>query len=511
MNTAKDDRLSEFYNKLNADHGKHLQALLLRLPEEHSAVTTISLGSKDRPRSVTRRWWIGALAAAVGLTAAVFLLNPRDAWADIVEALRSKSWIHIVSNNSNGIYEVWQSPTAQIRAWKNPYETGLADQATSLMLTYHPDQKKIVRLELDHQEPTPSVQSFISILLGDAITLKQLNVIERQHRTFEEDGKTWSEVQIDAKWIGGGQVHWTAKVDPKTHLPVTLTEIPEAGAGPKSESRFDYPVEGPTTLAALGVPDDAEVDDRVPKASLANILSDMRLQRDKIGAYHLKQFYGDSFQLSRECWKDGLKWRNDPEVQEICDGREFWMKGTGPWQLAMTIPTGSVQEFCRVNSGWPYLENVAYPFLASTENFTVAVQLDAAGGPQGCVLVERVATPNADFRVHRFTPRREQYWLDPQRGHVLVKRIETDVEASEAECIAKGMSKHVETTFSDFKQSPAGVWYPTQIFTSGVVSIRGMNPPEVEFADQNWRLEAEFVKSFPEELFDVTAAKRRFP
>lgn len=105
------------------------------------------------------------------------------------------------------------------------------------------------------------------------------------------------------------------------------------------------------------------------------------------------------------------------------------------------------------------------------------VRPNSPDGPDGCILVERVATPGADPNlVHRYTPRREQYWLDPNRSFALVKRVRTDVEASEAECNAKGISKHIETTYDDFEQSPSGVWYPTTVKTTGTIWIKQTNP-----------------------------------
>jgi hypothetical protein len=93
----------------------------------------------------------------------------------------------------------------------------------------------------------------------------------------------------------------------------------------------------------------------------------------------------------------------------------------------------------------------------------------------------------------------------------LVKRVLTDVVASEAECHANGTTKHVETTYDDFQQSPNGVWYPTTVKTTGTIWVKQTKPMIVEPLDQHSRVTVEFTDSFPSELFDITAAKKRSP
>jgi hypothetical protein len=308
---------------------------------------------------------------------------------------------------------------------------------------------------------------------------------------------------------------WISKVDPKTHLPQTFrVEIPDAAELAKNlpEGRFDYPSEGPSTLAALGVPDDAELEDRVPREGLKNILARMKEQRMKLGAYHLQLFYGTTSRLSRESWKDGVKWRQDHESPDISDGRESWSKHMGYWQMIKKIPNVPTEEFCRLNPQWYYLENLTYPFLSATPEFDLVVRPDRTDGPSGCILVERIATPGANPNlVHRFTSRREQYWLDPNRNFALAKRVLTDVEAPEAECHSKGIAKHTETTYDDFKQSPSGVWIPTTVKTTGTIWIKQVSPMIVEPLDQHWRVSVDFKDSLPNELFDIEDAKKRSP
>ncbi|MFO0902358.1 MAG: hypothetical protein U0939_05115 [Pirellulales bacterium] len=511
------DRLSELYRELNQGHTVRRKSLLQQLPDMTADVPRATDDTNSERRLARRMLIGGAMAASAAmLIPGLFMVRPRAAWADVAKAVRAQKWIHCVTKGFDGsITEVWESPSTEISVWKSSSEIRLVDKGTSLMQVFHRKQNKIVRLELGDQEPVDSMQLFINVLLGDAEQLRHLNVIVRQQRSITDHGQTWDEIRLTAQPIGGSPMTWIAKIDPQTHLPhsvrIELQDAPEAGHKQR-ELEFDYPSDGPTTLAALGVPVDVAVEDRVPKDSLKSILADMRMQRRNLGAYHLKLFYADSPRLSRESWKDGLKWRQDHESPDVCDGREEWSKHMGSWQRIKKIPDSPREEFCRLNPQWYYLENMSYPFLSATPEFDLAVRPDRTDGPEGCILVERVANPGANPSVvHRFTAHREQYWLDPRRGHALVKRVLTDVEAPEAECLSKGIAKHIETTFSDFQQSPHGVWYPTTITTTGTLWVRQTNPLIVEPKEQRWKVAVEFHDAFPDHVFNITDARKRSP
>lgn len=518
MTTTENDRLRELYRELNQDHEHRREALLQLLPANVTTGTHRS-GSVTLPQHrVTRRWWLssGVAAAAAILIVGIFALKPRDAWAEVVKAVRSQKWIHFVRRDFDGtVSETWESPSAEISASKSANQIRLVDKSTSLMQVFYPDQNKVVRLELNDQEHPESIQLFIDVLLGDSERMRHLEVSDRQQRSVTLNGQTWDEMRLTVQPIGGMRMIWIAKVDPKTHLPQTFrVELPDAAEPPMTlpEGTFDYPTEGPTTLAALGVPDDADFEDRVPKDSLKHILAEMKTQRRKLGAYYLSVADAANERITFEAWKDGLKWRQDHQAPDICDGYESWSKHMGYWQMIKKIPDSPAGEFCRLNSQWYYLENLTYPFLSATPEFDLVVRPDRTDGPSGSILVERVATPGANPNlVHRYTPRREQYWLDPNRNFALVKRVLTDVEAPEAECHSKGTTKHIETTFEDFQQSPGGVWYPTTVKTTGTIWVKRVNPMIVEPRDQHWKLSVEFKDSLSNELFDINAAKKRSP
>jgi hypothetical protein len=508
MTTQNHDRLSQLYTELNQDHTAQRESLLQGLMTTDTAIARLQVAQYEQhARHVSRRWLLGVsgIAAAV-IVASLFLWRPQNVLAEVQKALRSKEWIHLVVSRLDGSQcETWESPSGQMSASISPEEIRFVDKSNAIEHVYDFAQKKLTRLELDERQHPDTMQMLIDLLLGDANSTSWLKVAQRQQHTVTENGETWDEVTLVTEPIGGQALTWICKIDPETHLPISYrTQVPTGRNFQLGwvEGKFDYPSKGPLAIAELGIPTDAPLDDRVPKDSLKHILSSMKLARQKLGAYHLKLFYSDGPQLCRECWKDGSKWRQDHEVPEVCDGRQLWMKTLSGWQL---------QEFRRFKAGWPYIEDMTYPQLSATMDFELKLRSDQAEGPEGCILVEKVAAANANqFVVHRFTPRREQFWLDANRDYALVKYVRTDVQASEAECRARQSSKHSEFHYSDFERSPRGVWYPMSIKSIGTVA-QGTDPM-VEVPDGiSWALEVEFAESYASELFDIDAAKKRSP
>lgn len=512
MTTQHHDHLRQLYNELNHEHAAHRESLLHSLRTNDTAIASEKV--EQQTRQVNRRWLFGSsgIAAAV-LVAGFSLWRSQDALAEVQKALRSQEWIHLVVTRRDGSQvESWESPSGQISASKWPEEIRFVDKSNSIEQVYDVAQRKLTRLELDERRLHDTIRTLIDVLLGDADHSSWLKVSQRQQRSVTENGETWDEVTIIAEPNGGQAFTWICKIDPETHLPLSYrTQVPmgrnfELGW---VEGKFNYPSKGPLTITELGVPTDAELDDRIPKDSLKHILASMKLARQKLGAYHLKLFYDNGPRLCRESWKDGIKWRQDHEVPEICDGREEWSKSLSGWQLIRELPSTPPQEFCQLNGDYlSYLENMTYPRLAASMDFDLKVRSEQTDGPAGCILVEKIATADANqFVVDRFTPRREQFWLDANRDYALVKHVYTDVQASEEECRAKGIPKHTEFHYSDFVQSPTGVWYPTAIRSMGTI----VNSPVATPDAVHFTVKVEFAESYPHKLFNIDDAKKRSP
>ena len=164
--------------------------------------------------------------------------------------------------------ESWESPSGQVSASKWPEEIRLVDKSNSIEQVYDVAQKKLTRLELDERQLPDTMRTLIDVLLGDADRSSFLKVSQRQLVSVTENGETWDEVTIIAEPIGGQAFTWICKIDPTTHLPISYrTQVPTGRNFELGwvEGKFDYPSKGPLTIAELGVPADAELDDRIPR------------------------------------------------------------------------------------------------------------------------------------------------------------------------------------------------------------------------------------------------------
>lgn len=514
MTNQSHDRIRQLYHELNQHHTANRESLMQSLSTSDAGLTSSEMTLQ--PRQFSRRWLLGSGIAATVLAAGLFLWRPQDAFAEVQKALRSQTWIHLVVTRLDGSQcESWESPSAQISASKWPEQIRLVDKAISIEYVYDLAQKKLTRLELDERRQPDTIQMFIDLLLGNSDSTTWIKVAQRRQRTVTENGQNWDEVTLISEPVGGQAITWICKIDPETHLPTSYrTQVPTGHNFEMSwiEGKVDYPSNGPRTIAELGVPTDAQLDDLVPKDSLKHIRCTMKLARQKLGAYHLKLVYNDSAQLCRESWKDGWKWRQDREAPEICDGKQYWSKMNG-WQLMQEFSSTPQQEFCQLNGDYlSYIENMAYPSFSASLEFELKVRANQTDGPEGCILVEKVASANADpMLMGQFVPRREQFWLDTNRDYALVKRVWTDVPASEAECRAKRIPKHTELHFSEFKQSPNGVWYPTAINSMGSMVLKETDPGLAKPDAVYFTVAVEFAESYPQKLFDIVAAKKRSP
>lgn len=509
MTTQPRDQLGELYAELNQGHATYRELLLERLKTNATDATESEAALQARP--VSRRWLLGSSCiAATAMVVGLFLWPPKDALAEIQKALQSQEWIHLVVTRLDGSQvESWESPSGKISVSKWPEEIHWLDKANSIEQVYDIRKNKLTRIEFDERQHPVTLQSLIDVLLGESDRTSWLKVAQRHRRNVTENGRTWDEVTLTTEPIGGQALTWICKIDPKTHLPISYrTQVPtgqnlELGW---VEGKLDYPANGPLTIADLGVPADAQLDDRIPKDSLKHIVATMHQARQRLGAYHLKLFYGDGPQLCREYWKHGSKWRQDRETPEICDGKELWIKTLSGWER---------REVSREHiAGWPCIEDMTYPRLSANMEYELKVRSDQTEGPEGCILVEKLVVDDANplwLSLGKFTPRREQFWLDTNRDYALVKHVRTDVLATEAECRANQSSKHSEYHYSEFKRSPSGIWYPTKIKTIGTMVAPPVDPaiavPEAFYQT----IEVQFAESYPKELFDINAAKMRFP
>src|SRR5262245_12241190 len=136
--SAEDDELMRQYLAEAGDphvapepaHAAHVRSLLLE-----------QLGSQARPRPArgwTTRVIVGAGLLAAILMAVAFFTPPTIAWAQVMEALRTKSWVHGTLTGPDGkeLGESWLSSNRHRAAGKFGPEITFHDHELKILSKY---------------------------------------------------------------------------------------------------------------------------------------------------------------------------------------------------------------------------------------------------------------------------------------------------------------------------------------------------------------------------------------
>jgi hypothetical protein len=466
---------------------------------EHRANVRKAISSRVeevRPRrpALSRRAWlkyaVGSVAAASVTIAGWSLLRPPDLWAQVVETMGAQPWIHGASKDSQGqTQEFWLSVPRRIYALRHGPSIIYSDYGTRVQDSYIADQRLLVRMALSDNGPFQRLATFYTTTIqgepkaGDVFGKGRVQ--KRTQRTVRDGGRTW----IEFEWTLASSPQEPTqaavmRVDPETRLPVSLF-IPRRAAEPLRYD-FDFPKTGPKDAYALGVPGDAQIEDRLPSPE-----GERAVQAGQAGRKDLDNYfavvYGTSSPIDPRkvtsmhlVWRKGDKWRLEycvhgerfPKLPPagadlvgwwrtqlthlvsipdlVCDGRQIYSNqvGQGPrenekgavpqnWQrFALVRPDQDRGEIARVYGQEKMIEDVAYPEIAPTGRFVTekgtSKRLFEVDGPVGLPM---------------------KLWLDPMHGFVAVRKRSDFVDAPLEVARINEMS--------DFRQTPRGVWYPT--------------------------------------------------
>jgi hypothetical protein len=495
-------------------------------------------------RRMKRAWFAATAAAAAVLIALFFSLQPSSiAWSQVAEAVRAMPCIHMREGKSQ---EMWISFSRNIAASRDGETIAFSDFRSGVQYEYDLQQKKLYRLSVADAADFKSVEGlFQAIFRGDAIHADNLvgpRLIKQRQRTVTEEGRRWILYELELGDPNDKDTSHTGsvviRVDPETKRPerMTLTRGKE-----KVEVAFDYPVEGPANIYALGVPRDARVDDRTPSPELSRILKVVEQNRRDFGDYlavtgentgslvRLIRCKGDKFrvdvgigdtkhvasgaEMGKWWWEHGREIL--PEGSVLCDGRcvyeHSYVKPEPWWEPSRNqIRPGDDRTAAAEgsNNSRPYfVELLAYPRALSPENLTSAafltVRLDLKGenGPAGSVRVERLIGDRGG-RVDRNAFHKEEFWLQPKYGYAVVKHVLSDCPEIDAD--PKRIEKKIVHEYDDFRQTPRGVWYPTVSRYKNAIQSESENKSGgIKLSDQVTHFYVDFTAQLPDELFSV--------
>ena len=263
-----------------------------------------------------------ALAATTLLAVALFHQSRDQAWAQVVEAVREKPWVHVVGKvkSADGAqqFETWWSVNRGISAVKSPDDVRFDDFRAGVSHRYIATTKQLVRLparEGDKESLQAWTGLFAAVFRGDEKleeSLAYFRIVSQRRSTIERDGRTWTAYELQIKRGALAPIPLTIQVDPATRLPVSMTLL-DAIDGKPREGHYDfsYPDEGPADIFALGVPRDATLDDRMPPPELAAVLQVQKRFRDHVHEYFATVGTPGAPVPDKFVWRKGNRWRVD--------------------------------------------------------------------------------------------------------------------------------------------------------------------------------------------------------
>lgn len=535
-----------------------IEQLISRVPRPEPSealdrrIATLLRQSDRRPtlRRHRRAWMVGV--ASVAAACAIWWLSslrPSQSWAQVAEAIHRQPWIHLKTTDpANATNELWLSfprDVAASRRRADDAETvSFIDYRTGVKYEYERPAKKLLRLPVSEVDQN-SFQSlsglFRAIFRGDAslgpdFALDWISSEKRQ--MVEEQGRKWLDYELQLE-RDGQTATATIRVDPDSKLPAELKLV-----GRQEAICFvcDYPQDGPADIHAFGVPDGAAVDDRVPPADLARAIRCVDECRRDLDNY-FAVVTTDGGHTARLIWRKGDKWRvemgvlpddaaksltsqqqrlrywhehlaqAEPLPLMVCTGRRVYRcrleenngrSVPGRWEVVRTVSAGrghaAADSFG--DAGYNLVELVAYPSVAAAPDRTIALDPAGRGGPPGSVLIEETLTsrdPRFDSAYHK-----TRHWLDPERRFVALKTELSDCpEVDRDPCrVHKADVYELEA----FRQSPRGIWYPTQVRRKNAMADKDKHGV-THYVDEVTHYELDFPVQLPDDLFTPAVRK----
>jgi hypothetical protein len=512
------------------------------------------LASVRRAITPRRAVWIAALAAS--LLVGLWILQPRrSAWAEVVEAVARRPWLHGSAKTSDGQdVEFWYSTSKKIMAGKGGGRFLFSDAQTGTMEIYDAADRQfgaINRLELspgNRQRFADQGVLYQALLSGDverAFGGSQRELVEQHRREVTVDGRRSDEYRfvLAATKAARIRTEMMVLVDLQTKLP-TRWQVVSRGPDGQEHGRtyeLDYPNSGPATIYALGVPPSVPIIDQVPRGNLKRILEGLALGRTRFDNYGGLAVTGSLTPVSDgrgpalcyQVWRKGPKWRielcqrkTNERMPSAAEPRVWWNEQvTSSRRILKRLGTGT--DDYTFDPLWtkPPQPDPEYPLYLKLDSLKKQVRpIDEPADPwpgQIREMPEMVGHPKLlgqDSFGYRLTvdpnpksgpagcllvqsmqtavtPRRSvgaRYWIDPARDY-LVMRYEGLGGNPENPQVSQA------SEITGVAQSPAGRWYPTQVrVIGGSVSL---DTGEKSDYFDNYYLD--FDAEVPDTLFEI--------
>lgn len=449
---------------------------------------------------------VSSAAAAFSMVLAFW---PRDqvTWADVLESLEKKPWIHLSSSDG----ATWYSPKHQLIAGKTDDKMIVFDleeqqvdsfaRTTPWGLAETPG--KIFRSAItdDNRHGIDRSHAFFEALLrGDlnGAAGNELEIVSHERQYVNRNGAKLVEHRFTTRnETSATRSMTTLLVDAETSLPIELTHDDDGAGSPQAIS---YPTKGPLSIYDLGVPSTAEIVDLRPSDNVQRVLDRVRHNRIAMDSFHAIVVESSHAEptahalMIHRVWKAQNKWRieqgriKDPEwnTKTLANVSESWhnhldqagtsLKAISDGQRECTFKpiTGSKPD--PRNPNFLLIEGYkkeTMPFHGSKNPGTQHPMIlpDFVGYPglwESSYEVEQNPVDGPPNTIRLDAPARKRqtrYFLDPSRGYLLVR----------TEYLERFGQKYAVSQSTDTLsaiQSPSGNWLPTLVRSnSGSIAV----------------------------------------
>jgi hypothetical protein len=333
---------------------------------------------------------VTSLAASLLVLVAWWGTSRQSAWAEVMEAVAKKPWLHAVTTHrirsGEAVErELWFSASHGVRADRFGEELIWTDSEIRTNETYSRKENTIVRTRYDERDDKRHelsvffeaiFEAFLSAQAGHTVASGPFKLVHQQQRAVKQEGKRWIEHRFTMLRDGKpSKQEWVVYVDSDTQLPFRWETI-DRYEGQIGGQRWDvdYPDTGPASIYAMGAPRTAKVVDLLEKplnADVKQLLAGVKAAMWRSDRYFTlvvesreDQHWSQSNTVFR-IWRNGPRWKversfgrvtrfDDELAPEDADAAIWWREKA---ETLRFVP----YEVCDAEWIWRYKVNTRSP------------------------------------------------------------------------------------------------------------------------------------------------------